>query len=353
LVLYAAAGHLSPSRGMTVDEVRRDGFEPLTLAPVAEDDDTPAGMAALASHVTGELARLWRGDRPDWLVVLGDRVEVLGAAVAAWYCRVPLAQFQAGDLSLVDDGPRHAVSRLAHLLFPATRSAAGRLLGWGEETWRVCQVGSLAADHALSSRPLGPGEIQTLGERVGLDLTGDFLVLVYHPLPGEPEKTAQGLGACLKALDAAGLPTIAIHPNADAGGRPIVEELERWVGRGPHRALHVGLAPESFAGILRRARALVGNSSAGLIECSVLGTPAVNVGPRQKGRERGVNVFDADSDPRGVRAALEKILAEAGIRERLLRRTSPYGDGGTAPRALKKILETAIDDTLLDKTLRS
>jgi len=352
LVLYAAAGHLSPSRGMTVEEIRRDGFEPVTLAPVVEDDDTPAGMAELASRVTGELARLWIRDRPDWLVVLGDRVEVLGAAVAAWYCRVPLAQFHAGDLSLVDDGPRHAVSRLAHLLFPATRSAAQRLLGWGEEAWRVHPVGSLAADHALSSPPLGPGELRALGERVGLNLDGDFLVLVYHPLPGEPEKTAKGLAACLKALDAASLPALVLHPNADAGGRPIALELERWVGRGPHRALQASLAPESFTEILRRTRALVGNSSAGLIECSVLGTPAVNVGPRQMGRERGANVLDADADSGEVRAALEKILAEAGIRERLLRQPSPYGDGGAAPRALKKILETPTDDTLLDKSLR-
>lgn len=352
LVLYAAAGHLSPSRGMTVEQIRRDGFEPLTLAPVAEDDDTPAGMAELASRVTGELAHLWLRDRPDWLVVLGDRVEVLGAAVAAWYSRVPLAQFHAGDLSLVDDGPRHAVSRLTHLLFPATRSAAQRLLAWGEETWRVHQVGSLAADRAVSGRPLGPEEFRALGERVDLNLDGDFLVLVYHPLPGEPEKTAKGLAACLEALDAASLPTLALHPNADAGGRPIVEELERWVERGPHRALHASLAPESFAEILRRTRALVGNSSAGLIECSVMGTPAVNVGPRQKGRERGANVVDTDADPGEVRSALEKILAETGIRERLLRRPSPYGDGGTASRALEIILKTPIDDTLLDKTLR-
>ena len=351
LVLYAAAGHLSPSRGMTVEEIRRDGFEPVTLAPVAEDDDSPAGMAELASRVTGELARLWRRDRPDWLVVLGDRVEVLGAAVAAWYCRVPLAQFHAGDVSLVDDGPRHAVSRLAHLLFPATRSAAQRLLGWGEETWRVQLVGSLAADRALSSPPFDPGELRALGERVGLDPTDDFLVLLYHPLPGEPEKTARGLSACLEALDAASLPTLVLHPNADAGGRRIALELERWVERKPHRALHASLAPESFTEILRRTRALVGNSSAGLIECSVLGTPAVNVGPRQRGRERGANVLDADADSGDVREALGKILAEAGIRERLLRQPSPYGDGGAAQRALAKLLETPTDETLLDKTL--
>jgi UDP-hydrolysing UDP-N-acetyl-D-glucosamine 2-epimerase len=353
LVLYAAAGHLSPSRGMTVEEVRRDGFEPVTLAPVAEGDDTPAGMAELASRVTGELARLWLRDRPDWLVVLGDRVEVLGAAVAAWYCRVPLAQFHAGDLSLVDDGPRHAVSRLAHLLFPATRSAAERLLAWGEEEWRVHRVGSLAADNALASPPLGPAELRTLSQSAGLDLAGDFLVLVYHPLPGEPERTAEGLSACLEALEAAALPVLALHPNADAGGRPIVEELERWVRRGSDRALRASLASGSFTEILRRTRALVGNSSAGLIECSVLGTPAVNVGPRQKGRERGDNVTDAGADPGEVRAALAKILAETGIRQRLLGRPSPYGDGGAAARALEKILETPVDDTLLDKTLRA
>ncbi len=351
LILYAAAGHLSPSRGMTVEQIRRDGFEPMTLAPVDDSDDTPAGMATLASRVTGELTRLWREDRPDWLVALGDRVEVLGAAVAAWYCRVPLAQLHAGDLSLVDDGPRHAVSRLAHLLFPATRSAAYRLLGWGEEAWRIQMVGSLAADHALAYPPKTPQELTALSEIIGVELEGDFLVLVYHPLPGEPERTVRGLRACLEAIDSVSLPTLVLHPNADAGGRLITEELERWVALKPTRTLHANLPPRDFIELLRRTRALIGNSSAGLIECSVLRTPAINVGPRQKGREHGINVLDVGADTTEVKTALKQVLADGDIRLKLRRETSPYGDGGTAEKVLKSLLQTSTDERLLDKTL--
>jgi len=251
--VYAAAGHLSPSRGMTVELIRRDGFEPVCLAPVDDADDTPEGMAGLASRVTGELARRWRDARPDWLVVLGDRVEVLGAAVAAWYCRVPLAQLQAGDLSLVDDGPRHAVSRLAHLLFPATRGAAERLLAWGEEPWRVHRVGSLAADHALAHPPPDTEALGALSEQVGLDLAGDFLVLVYHPYPGEPERTRRGLAACLAALEETGLPVLLLCPNADAGGGRVMEMMREWAGREKSRVLRANLAPEDFIAVLGRA----------------------------------------------------------------------------------------------------
>ncbi len=351
LILYAAAGHLSPSRGMTVEQIRGDGFEPVTLAPVDDSDDTPAGMAALASRVTGELTHLWREDRPDWLVALGDRVEVLGAAVAAWYCRVPLAQLHAGDISLVDDGPRHAVSRLAHLLFPSTQSAANRLLGWGEEAWRVRMVGSPAADHALAYPPKTPQELTSLSEKIGVELAGDFLVLVYHPLPGEPGRTARGLKACLGAISSVSLPTLVLQPNADAGGRPITEELKRWVDLKPTRTLHANLPPRIFIELLRRTRALIGNSSAGLIECSVLRTPAINVGPRQRGRERGANVLDVGADAIEVETALKRILADGDIRTRLLRETSPYGDGGTAERVLNNLLDTPTDERLLDKTL--
>jgi GDP/UDP-N,N'-diacetylbacillosamine 2-epimerase (hydrolysing) len=351
LVLYAAAGHLSPSRGTTVERIRDDGFEPVTLAPVDDSDDTPAGMASLASRVTEGLTRVWEGNRPDWLVVLGDRVEVLGAAVAAWYNRVPLAQLQAGDLSLVDDGPRHAVSRLAHLLFPPTKSAAERLVRWGEEPWRVEMVGSLAADHALGCPPPSERESTALFAELGIEPTDDFLLLLYHPLPGEPERTAEGLKACLGAVDAVGLPTLSLHPNADAGGGPITEGLSTWSAEKPHRTFLTNLPPGVFIEMLRRARALIGNSSAGLIECSVLGTPAVNVGPRQTGRERGANVYDAGHDVGEVKGALEAILENGSLRDNLLRRPSPYGDGHTAERVVKRLLETPIDYRLLDKTL--
>jgi len=185
LMVYAAAGHLSKKMGLTVQQVEADGFSPIHLAPLDDNDDSPAGMTALAGRVTQSLAKLWRVEQPDWLIVLGDRVEVLAAAVAAWYARVPLAQLQAGDLSLVDNGPRHATSRLASLLFPATTAAEERLLSWGEEPWRVKQVGSLSIDNALSHQPLTQDELKSICEATQLNLSGNFLILLYHPIPGE------------------------------------------------------------------------------------------------------------------------------------------------------------------------
>ena len=212
-------------------------------------------------------------------------------------------------------------------------------------------VGSPAADHALSYPPKTPQELTSLSEKIGVELAGDFLVLVYHPLPGEPERTARGLKACLGAIGSVSLPTLVLQPNADAGGRPITEELKRWVDLKPTRTLHANLPPRIFIELLRRTRALIGNSSAGLIECSVLRTPAINVGPRQRGRERGANVLDVGADAVEVETALKRILADGDIRTRLLRETSPYGNGGTAERVLNNLLDTPTDERLLDKTL--
>ena len=350
LTVYAAAGHLSEKLGMTVRQVEADGFALVHLAPLDDADDSPAGMAALAGRVTESLANLWKQARPDWLIVLGDRVEVLAAAVAAWYARVPLAQLQPGDLSLVDDAPRHAISRLASLLFPATQGAKDRLLAWGEEPWRVQQVGSLSVDNALSHPLLSQGELAELGEKTGLDLSGDFLLLLYHPIPGEAVATRSGLDACLAAVESANLPTLAVYPNADAGGRAVIEHLSSWTAAGQNRAVVKNLPPRGFIGLLRRCRALVGNSSAGIIECSALGIPVVNIGPRQGERERGENVFNA-ADSAGAKVALGRILADEGLRERLKKSPSPYGNGGTAERVLEIILNTKNGNKLANKRI--
>ncbi len=355
LEVYAAAGHLAPSRGMTIELVEADGFAPRRIAPLDDGDDAPAAMAELAGRVTRELAILWRRERPEMLVVLGDRVEVLAAATAAWYSRVPLAQLQAGDLSRVDDGPRHAVSRLAHLLFPATAAARRRLLDWGEDPRRVHLTGSLALDHARACRELNPNETAALSRRLGLELGEPFLLLVYHPLPGEIVATRRGLDACLegcrRTAEEYGLGCLALHPNADAGGRDVIERLRRWTARDPRRALTANLPPQEFVGLLRRCACLVGNSSAGLIEASVLGVPAVNVGERQQGRERGVNVFDVPADAEAIESLLREVLGDTSLRARLSEAPSPYGDGAAAPRIRRILCEVALDDDLLAKTL--
>ncbi len=350
LTVYATAGHLSEKMGMTVRQVESDGFAPIHLAPLDDADDSPMGMAALAGRVTESLANLWQRDKPDWLVVLGDRVEVLAAAVAAWNARVPLAQLQPGDLSLVDDAPRHAVSRLASLLFPATQDAQERLLAWGEEPWRVKQVGSLSVDNALSHAPLSQSELAQLGGETGLDLTGDFLILLYHPIPGEAAATQAGLEACLAAVDSTNLPTLAVYPNADAGGAEVIAQLNDWAANGSQRAVVKNLPPREFIGLLGLCRALVGNSSAGIIECSALGTPVVNVGPRQGERERGENVFDA-ANSAGASTALGKILADEDLRERLKTSPSPYGNGKAAEQIRDLLLSTTVDSRLLNKRL--
>lgn len=350
--VYAAAGHLAVSRGLTVELVEADGFRPRRLAPLDEADDSPTGMAALAGRICGGLAELWRTERPHWLVVLGDRVEVLGAATAAWYSRVALAQLQAGDRSRVDDGPRHAVSRLAHLLFPATVAAEERLLAWGEEPRRVHRVGSMALDHARDQRPLDEAELTGLGGRLGLDLHGPFHLLVYHPLPGEAAATQRGLAACLTALDELNEPVLALHPNADAGGRAVIAALRDWAAAADRRALTANLPPREFVGLLRRCGALVGNSSAGLIEASLLGTPVVNVGRRQEGRERGANVYDhPEPTAAEISETLRRIRTADGLRQRLAAAASPYGDGRAAPRVLESLLTMAPDEDFLSKRL--
>jgi UDP-hydrolysing UDP-N-acetyl-D-glucosamine 2-epimerase len=339
--LLVTAMHLAPGFGDTAQEVRTTGFEIAAEVPTLPAGDEPEDMAASLGRATESIAPILRRERPDWLLVLGDRGEQLGAVLAAIHFPMAIAHLAGGDRTLgaVDDSMRDMITRAAHLHFPGSAAAADRLHRLGEADWRIHMVGSPGLDDlaGLAARPAA----QVL-ERYGAPADGGHLLILQHPETRALRDPATDLRETLAATAAAGQPRIAILPNTDAGGRAIAGEL-----RSAGFPVHASVPRPHFAVLLATAAALVGNSSAGIIEAPLLRVPAVNIGGRQEGRMRGDNVIDAIPEQAAIADAIARATSPAFRAS--LSGASPYGDGGAAPRIAAILAEQPIDDRLLRK----
>ncbi len=341
--LLVTAMHLDPRFGRTVEEVRRSGHAIAAEVPCTPAGDSRVEMAAAIGQAVMGMAPVVAGERPDWLLLLGDRGEQLAAGLAALHAGVAVAHLHGGEVTrgAVDDTVRDLVTRIANLHLVATEDAARRLEAMGEEAWRIRRVGAPGLDRL---REEASGDRGALRTRHGLPAAGAYLLVMQHPETVGAERAAQDLDATLDGVRAVGLPALVIFPNADAGGRAMIDRLRR--ADLPLRAV-ASLPRAEFATLLGGAAALVGNSSSAIIEAPLLGLPAVNVGRRQEGRTRGDNVIDAPPDAAAVADAIRRAI-EPRFRDGLSR-TSPYGDGRAAPRILDLLAGMPLDERLRAK----
>lgn len=341
--VVATGMHLEEEAGSTVEGLEDMGMPVAARVPMHAPDDTLAGHARSVGQGIVALTDALEALDPDIVVVLGDRHEVLAAAVATVYSGRVLAHIHGGDVSGgLDDVTRHTVTKLAHLHFPATAASAERILALGEEPWRVHVVGAPGLDTALHARLPPTSEVLH-----GLGMAeGPFILFLMHPDTSAPERAADEVRRALEATLAAGLPVVAVASNLDPGGRAVHAVLRRHQDR---LVLRPSLPHKEYLALLRGCQALVGNSSSGLIEAPSFGVPVVNVGDRQRGRERAANVIDAA--PEEVAAALDRALYDAAFRSRCRDVENPFGDGRAGPRIAGVVATAAIDRRLLAKRL--
>lgn len=341
--LLVTAMHLDARFGATASEVRAAGYPIVAEIPCTPAGDGRAEMAASIGVALEAMAATLERERPDWLLLLGDRGEQLAAALAALHLGTAVAHLHGGEVTRgsVDDTVRDLLTRIAHLHLVATEEAASRLGRLGEDRWRVHRVGAPGLDLLRSE---ARGNLAELRQRFGLGAEGAYLLVLQHPETVGEERGTVDLEATLEAVVASGLPALAVLPNADAGGRAMAARLQET--RGGLRVV-ASLPRADYATLLSGAAALVGNSSSAIIEAPLLGVPAINVGQRQAGRTRGDNVIDVPAEAGAIGRALRRAL-DAGFRSGLSR-TSPYGDGEAAPRIVRLLAETPRDERLLRK----
>jgi GDP/UDP-N,N'-diacetylbacillosamine 2-epimerase (hydrolysing) len=347
LLLVAAGMHLSHEFGYTVQELEKDGFRIDAEVDMLSSDDTLSAMSkSIGTGIIG-LTQTWERLEPDVIVVLGDRVEPLAATIAGAYMSIPVAHIHGGDTGKggLDESARHAITKFAHIHFPATKKSAGRIIRMGEDRWRVHTVGSPALDTILNEPLLPPG---TTAKKLGLDLSRPVILVVQHPVTTQVERAPQQMRQTLEAIVGLQYPTVVIYPNSDAGGRRMIEVIKQYEGY-PFIKTFKSLPRREYLSLMKVASIIVGNSSSGIIDAPSFGLPAVNVGTRQEGRERGKNVIDVAHKKSDIARASERALSDKKFLAEVRKRENPYGDGKAGPRIAEAVSRVAITPRLIQK----
>jgi UDP-N-acetylglucosamine 2-epimerase (non-hydrolysing)/GDP/UDP-N,N'-diacetylbacillosamine 2-epimerase (hydrolysing) len=349
LSLIVTAMHLESQFGLTVRDIESDGMPIDARVPTLSSGDTGGDQArAIGKAILGITDALER-IRPEVVIVLGDRGEMLAGAIAAAHLNIPVAHVHGGEVSgTVDDLVRHAISKLSHLHVPATDEAADRLRKLGEQPDRIWVVGATGLDYLRRFEPIPDAE---LAAELNLDPGKPFVLFTQHPVTVEMAGAAAQMETSLGALADAGVQVVATYPNADAGGKAMIEVLDRWAAGS--RWLHVfpSLGQRRYASVLRRAAAVAGNSSSGIIEAPFFGVPVINIGSRQAGRLRAENVVDVGYDRQEIRAAVAAALSDEVLIARARACHNPYGDGHAGEKIAEVLANIELGPALLTKRM--
>lgn len=346
LQLVVTGSHLSDQFGRTVDQIRRDDFPIAATVPMIATEDSAWAMARSTGEGVIGMADAFKRLSPDVVVMPGDRFEILAAAQAAMLMGVPVAHLHGGEVTegAVDESIRHAVSKMASIHFVSAEPYRERLIRMGEQPARVHVVGAPGLDHFKRTRL--PSREELLAS-VRLDPAKPFLLVTYHPATRGEVTPVDALRQLLGALDRfADHQLLITKANADAGGRAINAELERYAAaRAKRVALEASLGTARYLAAVTHAAALVGNSSSALIEAPAVGTPTVNVGPRQQGRLRAATVVDCGEQAGAIAEAITQVLAPA-FREKHAAAAPPYGRPVDAAGKMLSILRAVDLDEL-------
>jgi UDP-N-acetylglucosamine 2-epimerase (non-hydrolysing)/GDP/UDP-N,N'-diacetylbacillosamine 2-epimerase (hydrolysing) len=328
---------------MTVSEIERDGFPIASRIECLLSSNSDVGMAKTLGlailGLTDALAQM----RPDLLLLIADRYEMLAPASVALTLRIPIAHIEGGEISegAIDDAVRNALTKMAHIHFTSTDTARARVISMGEEPWRAHRAGAPSLDHIRRSTLLSRDELE---RTLGLPLTDDITVVAYHPVTLFKDTTAEA-DAVFTALGDLSGQIIFCYPNADAGSHDLMTRIRSFCAGHSHAHLFINLPSITYWSLLREASALLGNSSSGIMEAASFGLPVINVGMRQQGRERGINILDAEATVDSIRAQLS-LSRQPAFRERLRTMKNIYGDGHAAERIVAVLTSTPLEGLL-------
>lgn len=340
--------HLEAMFGMSVKAIEGAGYPIIGRVPMHPPEDSGKGMAfAIADGLRG-MTKVLSKNKPDILLVLGDRSEVLAGAIAAMFLNIPIAHIHGGDVTRggTDESTRHAVTKMAAIHFPATPASAERIRKMGEEDWRIHTVGAPALDTILKVTPLSRSK---LARRFDLPEDRPWFLVLQHSVTTEAEIAGEQFAETLAALDAFDVEKIFIYPNSDAGGLQIIAQLER-IKAEPGNHVFASIPHREFLSLMNHCSVMVGNSSSGIIESSSFKVPVVNIGIRQEGRERAGNVVDVGHDRQEIERAIDQVIADEFM-DGLEGIVNPYGDGNASRRIVDVLTTVALDKRLIQKQI--
>ncbi len=345
LELIATGTHLSEKHGMTVKEIQKDGYSITHEIPILEEGNTAYDISVTMANAISRFAKCFRDDRPDMVVILGDRTEMLGVASAAMNERIPIAHIHGGEVTegAVDDCVRHALTKMSYLHFTATEVYRNRVIQLGEEPSRVYNVGTLGAENILTQSLWSENQI-----RRDLKIPEDmpYVVMTYHPVTLEDNTVKNQIEQLLDAINChPGLFFIITAANADAGGDEANRLMKSYADTHDNALFVINLGMIRYLSAVKYAAFVLGNSSSGILEAPVLGTPTVNIGDRQKGRLQAESILDVDDNSNSIIMGMDKAMRMPH------KSTNMYGDGSTSGKIVTIIKDYLLNDKIdLKKT---
>ncbi len=349
LQLIATGMHLSHEFGLTVREIEKDGFPIAEKVEMLLSSDTETSIAISMGLGMIGFAKAYEKLKPDILLVLGDRFEVLSAVCTAIPLRLPVAHIHGGEATegLIDEPIRHAITKMSHIHFTATEKYRKRVVQMGEEPKNVFCFGAPGLDNIYKLRLINRKELyQELklpNKKIG--------VVTYHPVTLEKGTSEFHISELLQALkDFVEIYWIFTLPNADTGGRIIIESINNFFKSNPDKGkAFISLGQVKYLSLLKYATVMVGNSSSGLIEAPSFELPVVNIGNRQRGRVRGKNVIDITECKKEIIIKAVKKAISLEFKASLKGMRNPYGNGGTSKKIIKKLKIIPLGEDLIKK----
>lgn len=335
LVLAATGTHLSKLHGMTYQQIEAAGFQIAAKVDLDLTDDSPRAISGSMGLALKGFGEVFENLKPDLVVVLGDRYEILAVTQAALVAKIPIAHIGGGDSTegAFDESIRHSITKMSNLHFVTNALAAKRVKQLGENPKSVFNVGSLAIDQIQAQKLLSRVELE---RELGVRFQKRNFLVTYHPETLGSGSLFEGVLSALEKLMDGNTALFFTHPNADPAGRMVLGQIQAFVRSQSQAYEFASLGSQRYLSLMAQVDAAIGNSSSGLYEAPTLGTPTVNIGDRQKGRLLAKSVVCCDHGQAAVLAAVKKALK---IRRKSVK--NPYGNGGTAAKIVK-ILKSSL-----------
>lgn len=329
LQLIVTGMHLSPEFGLTHQQIEKDGFTIDAKVEMLLSSDTPVGITKSVGLGVIGFADAYEKLNPDIVVLLGDRYEILAAAQAALFMRIPVGHIHGGETTegAFDESVRHAITKMAQWHFVTADPHAKRVIQMGEDPSRVFNFGAPGLDHIQHMQWMSRAELE---ESLGIALKDPVFLVTYHPVTLGDQNPVEMLNEFLRALEQFPDATIIItYPNSDTGGRALIERIKQWVEQNPTRArAFTSLGQKRYLSLMKEVDLVVGNSSSGLIETPAFQKATVNIGDRQKGRLRSDSVIDCQENTTAIVNAIQKALSPE-FQQQVSQAKSMYGTGNT------------------------
>ncbi|MFN0116738.1 MAG: UDP-N-acetylglucosamine 2-epimerase [Elusimicrobiota bacterium] len=344
---WVSGAHFSQKQGFSVNEIIHDRSpigEKIRLSDVLDD---PAGISQSMAEVTFRFSQAIKRKKPDFLVVLGDRFEMHAAAVAAIPFVIPIIHIHGGEVTegAIDNSFRHSITKISHLHFTSTKEARERIIQMGEEPWRVIVSGAPGLDNVKTVQTFSPQELR---QKFKLNFSEAPILVTYHSVTMEFQKTDFYVKQLLSALGHFKEPILFTAPNNDTAGRQVRKRIESFIKNHSNSMMVENLGTRGYFSVLKWARVMVGNSSSGILEAPSFQLPVVNIGRRQQGRLQAKNVINAPDRSIEIINAIKEGLS-VSFRNSLKTLKNPYGDGNAAEKIVSVLSKVKVDQKLLLK----